>query len=132
MEDFRKQTLDLTKEIEANAKLELENLQAFSSNEEKIHRQVRVCVEEEFILQTAQQDLKGLHVKCLQYGPAVILCSSLSCALCPRSFSALIFQHHTCVVPHEKKQTHPPETRAQAHRGKNQEKDAGAAAEKRL
>ena len=57
MEDFRKQTQRLTKEIEANAKLELENLQAFSSNEEKIHRQVRVCVEEEFILQTAQQDL---------------------------------------------------------------------------
>ena len=87
MEEFRKHTLDLTKEIEANAKLELENLQAFSSNEEKIHRQVRVCVEDEFILQTAQQDLRVWHVKCLQYGPAVLLCSSLSCALCPRSSS---------------------------------------------
>jgi hypothetical protein len=44
MEDFRKQRQRLRKEIEANSKLEQENLQAFSSNEEKIHRQVSVCV----------------------------------------------------------------------------------------
>ena len=97
MEDFRNQTQRLIKDIEATAKLELENLQAFSSNEEKIHRQVRVCIEEAFILQTAQQDLRR-HVMCPQYGPAAFLCTvcRVRCALCHRWFSDFNFQHHTC------------------------------------